>query len=1254
MINKYLNKKAGMCYSQIFLLIFGMIGFCYIIGEVYGGLEERDEGEGGFRSEYSFKLFGRISSFKELFFGDMIEGVDAVVDVCCEELLIGETCQMAPADQCNQDFQWSPNVCENTGFCEIGCCISPTNGLCNKNTGKRDCERMEGDFDSDRKCNIDECEKGCCILGDETKFTTYANCVYEGNTQGDIPTEFRADITSGAECLLLADSGVNGACVYEVEEERRCVKTTLEDCIQRTGSDVNFYKDWPCSHADLNTTCSAQNYTGCVAGKEDVYWFDSCGNEEEVAEDCNFYTGTYCKEGDNSASCEDIACEIDGERREHGESWCEYDGAVGDGRDTVGSRHVKHICYMGVERLMPCADYRNEICVEEQAQGVTGSFAQAACRPNQWRTCLDYNRQSDGSLIEQKCDQNVDCFMQHIDMSGAFDFKVCLPAYPPGFDIMKEFNLYNEDGSFNEAAYYGTNMGDGICSIATMTCETTWQCCLIFFVPVCWCVDSCDCHTPKFPTDMNRFCTSLGDCGVYTNWIGDATNYAHTVTGDKDVPPRLSQADADAFSKYADKELYADQDPASPGSYEFISETSGIDIGGLAEAASDADMDLTNRNLSSFEIELLEAAGSYGSPLLLQMITKDNVSGRGLIPSPTNLATFMGASYSQQGILAQIMPADVSAPPDLSMLMALLFGIIGYLMGGIMGAMLGALLGLLIFGACWVEYHHVDFRCMPWEPPPGGEKCNECNMDLNVPCTEYRCESLGQLCYLANKGSNNELCLSRPVNESLPVISPFEAAITEGYSYVDVSTDGFRVANASDPSGCIEPYTPIDIGIKVDPMAKCRFGDAPELAYEEMPDIFGPKGNYILPVHLTKLFFVSPEAFDIIFDISDDVFLDLSQQNLDSIPTQFLDDIRKAGIDINNLEGQAPHNIQQFMDIFGLSDDDIAELGKVDYYIKCRTASGKVNPVAYRIQSCVKPGPDLTAPRISDLSYAHGVTGGYVAFGINKTKYTLYVNEPSFCRWSWNDVTYDEMENDLNCGSNIIDALLGHFDDDNKLFFCDTTLTGLDSHNEFFFKCMDMATNNNTMSQSYIFNVEDSDSPLYIDRMSPAPGEKIITGVEPTTVRLILETSGGALSGKSECEWDGGPIGGDRFIYDDVNGSDYHEYEVTLIRGMKNINYTCEDIAKNSAENSTSFEIEIDDNGPIILRVYYEGGLKVITNEEGECRYSFSRNFNFENATVMSGSGLDHYAGWSSNTYYIQCEDDYGNKGRRMSVLPVA
>lgn len=1226
-MKNYLNKKAAIGYLQIIILLIGMFGFCYILGEVYANddiIQENVEESVSQSKSSSFKLLGRISSVKELFSGDIIASVDAAQagDVCCEETKTGNTCQDAPPEQCNPEFAMSPTLCENTNFCDIGCCVSPTTGLCNKGTGKRDCDRMGGIFDNDALCNVEDCEMGCCIIGENTLFTTEANCIYEGNTQGDILTEFRFDITSHIECAFLSESSKNGACVYESGDEIKCVSTSLGDCLERTGSEVNFYPETFCSNPVLNTTCTTKDHKDCIAGEEDVYWFDSCNNKEDVADNCDYYGGNYCKKGDTGASCEDIRCFTSEGIKQEGESWCSYDGAIGDGKDPAGSRHVKHICHMGTERILPCADYRNEICVQDDASAVDGStFTQAACRPNQWRTCMDYNKKGNPDSIESKCKENVDCKIKHIEMGGSFDFKVCLPAYPPGFDITHD-DIFNADGSFNQAAYYQSSAADDTCSTASLECETTWKCCLIFFVVVCSCIDNCDCHTSKYPREMNDFCTSLGDCGSYINYVGDATNEGHYLNGDKDVPSKLSNSEIQQFSKYAD----VDADPANPGSYEFIAETTGISIGNLPEAG---DNNLGNRTLSGFEKELLQSAGSYGSSLLLRMITKDQNASEAknyLIPSTTTLGAYSSSSYSKSGILAQIVPGEHRTPPDMSMIAGLIAGLIGYLIGGIVGAMIAAILAFLIFGPCWIEKHHVNFYCLPWEPPAGGDKCNECN-DINVPCTEYRCESLGQLCHLINKGSENELCVSKPANETLPEISPFEAAISEGYSYLDVSPNGFKVANASDPSGCIEPYTPVDIGIKVDPFAKCRFGESPELSYDEMSNIFGPKGNYILPAHLTKLFFISPEAYQNLFD--------LLGERLETI----------------EYEPGKSYNSDDFREIFGLTDEEVEKLGKVDYYVKCRTASGKVNPVAYHIESCVNPGPDLTPPRISPLSFIEGGTN--IKYGLNETNYTLYVNEPSQCKWSFENKDFENMENDLDCGVDIANVFANHFDSTRTLFFCTTVLTGIINHDKYYFKCRDMSSNNNTMNDGYEVETKYSASPLKISKIAPETEETIISGIEPATVRLIVETEGGINSGESICSWDGGILGGDRFLYDDSTGDSYHEYEVSLIRGVKDINYTCEDIAGNIAQDSTKFTVNIDDSGPMILRIYREGGLKIITSEEATCKYGFNRNFNFENASAMSGDGIEHFTGWDLKTYYIQCEDEYGNKGNRLTAHPI-
>ena len=66
--------------------------------------------------------------------------------------------------------------------------------------------------------------------------------------------------------------------------------------------------------------------------------------------------------------------------------------------------------------------------------------------------------------------------------------------------------------------------------------------------------------------------------------------------------------------------------------------------------------------------------------------------------------------------------------------------------------------------------------------------------------------------------------------------------------------------------------------------------------------------------------------------------------------------------------------------------------------------------------------------------------------------------------------------------------------------------------------------------------------------------------------------------------------------------------------------------------------------------MYYDSGLKIYTNEEAECRYSFDSSTNWEDKEIMSGTEFEHIADWELKTYYIQCADTYGNKGGKKKI----
>ena len=1200
---KIKNKEKGMmCFAQIFILITASFAFSFLVNEY------TSYGDPILVEDNNFKLFGRISKFSDLFNGFQL--VSAQFDSCCEVTTTGFNCQTTDISLCDPNYQSSPTQCEFTSFCQLGCCISPETGLCSAKTSKLECENRGGVFKNDESCNVQECRKGCCVVGAESLWTTETNCAWEGNTQNqDLPTDWRTDVGSELQCLLIAEGGKEGACVLEDDDERKCILTSLDDCFQKTGSENNFYGDRFCSDPELETSCEAKDHKECIVGEEDVYWIDSCGNKEDIAEDCDFFRGDYCGEVGNEIECKDIRCDTDGDGqpdRENGESWCSYDAAIGDGKDTVGSRHIKHICHMGTERISACADFRNEICVEEQTNLDGKEFSQAACRVNQWRTCMAFNgnqealkpassgtgsagvgivgnsssSSSSSSSGGGDCVSNPDCRLKHIDMDGPFSFSVCLPNYPPGFDL----NDFNPDATPESvlAAQDRVSQADNICDTATQKCTEIWECGLI---GGCECKVNCDCHTAKFTQEMNDFCVSLGDCGAYINYVGEFTDQGYTVRAEGgDGPPRLGLAQF-GYSTYTNKP----SQPADPGDFANFENLNPESL--PAAQLSDDD------NLSAFENELLSAAGAYGNPLLLTLLKEDGTTTEvdvGLISQgPIGLSQFTSAfasSNAQGAVASQIGDPDGDGDNTAAMIGAVAAGLITQMITSsiLFSLIAGLLLFLLLFKK--IKKVHIYFTCLPWEPPAGGEDCNKCNQ-ADVPCTEYRCESLGQLCHIINKGTDDQLCVSRPENENFPSIKPFENALSEGYKYHNVNNDGFEIVNASN-EGCIEPYTPVDIGIIVDPFAKCRVGTDASQDYSEMVDTFGPKGNSILPAHLMKVFIPSPEAFK---------------------------------------------------NTFNLTDEQVRDIGKVDYYVKCKTASGKINPGPYKIKTCVNPGPDLTPPRITRVNPA---SGAFVKYGETEQPIVVYVNEPSQCRYSQNDVDFDSMENELTCETDVTEyGIFG--------LPCTGTIAGVDQTDKFYIRCKDISENGNEMTESFVYEINPSESPLTIDEVIPKKNEEFTVSVEPATTNLRIRTSGGANSGEAICKWEGNGFG-DSFVYEEEFGDNTHEYQLSsLVKGTYNINFMCEDQAGNIAENSTSFRIKVDKFGPKITRIYFENGLKISTSEKAECRYDFNRNYIFENATKMGNDqGLNHFSDWFNSVFYIQCKDEFDNKGVRLRIKP--
>ena len=380
-------------------------------------------------------------------------------DVCCEKLEGSEDyCVYTDEAKCDSRFKKAATTCEQTSFCKIGCCYTSSAGECYKNVGRAECASVEeSSWTESANCEIDQCKKGCCVLGSQGFFVTEVKCKQETSNYGNVTMEWKPEILTEPECQAQAKSQEMGCCVSGEE----CTFTSRELCStaslevvagNQTGSD-NFYKDMLCSNDRLSCGCAKQTNTGCYDDK--VYWFDSCGNRENVysadkprsynngytmgADDvcdspavlspycgnCDYGEGSICRATSvvgaktepkyGNHICSKTACDETysdgispsaGGAKKNGESWCLYDSRVGKAQDLVGSRHYRRICLNGEELTEPCMDYREEMCVQGvlgqsptktyAAFQATGDYIEATCRDNRWEDCFECNEAEAG------------------------------------------------------------------------------------------------------------------------------------------------------------------------------------------------------------------------------------------------------------------------------------------------------------------------------------------------------------------------------------------------------------------------------------------------------------------------------------------------------------------------------------------------------------------------------------------------------------------------------------------------------------------------------------------------------------------------------------------------------------------------------------------------------------------------------------------------------------------------------------------
>ncbi len=509
----------------------------------------------------------------------LLTGSVGAVTYCCEKTTSNEWCQSVSSESlCSttnnpitgEPFKKTAASCEATSYCKPGTCINLQEGTCMPNTAQIVCEANYGYWDTRAKSEIEQCQLGCCLIGDQAAFTTQIAC-NRMSALYSLQINWQPSINNELLCLASANPKTKGACVFTEGLVKTCELTTKKDCQDKAKSSafagVEFHAGFLCTAQELGTNCAKTKDTQCD-DKDDVRFIDTCGNLANVYDsdkttdeaywtmiqepactdrngkegnknspncgDCDYLFGSMCKkksigEGvdDGNYVCKDLDCKdytgtYSGsfDYPHHGEVWCATDSKTSD-PNSPGGTYFKLMCYNGEVTKEQCDATRQKVC-HEKADEETG-FMFANCKKNEWESCSSQNTNTSCNDAEKRdciwisVDAGTsdtyyfsDAGLKNDDSSSAPD-GLCLPRYQPGFNRDQEDNVIGGEicGLASSVCYVGTPLSGADCNVNNPDMN-------------CSCLDKYDDDSNSYvwKDNLNAVCTQLGDCGSKVNYVG--------------------------------------------------------------------------------------------------------------------------------------------------------------------------------------------------------------------------------------------------------------------------------------------------------------------------------------------------------------------------------------------------------------------------------------------------------------------------------------------------------------------------------------------------------------------------------------------------------------------------------------------------------------------------------------------------------------------------------------------------------------
>ena len=796
---------------------------------------------------------------------------------CCVKTNNGAICQnvISSSDGSSQESCSNPlpASCEETSVCKLGTCVLGNGLSCAANSPKKECEDNNGVWKSLEINEVIECKKGACVLGNDIQLTTEKQCELLSESRG-LEIDFRLGLTELNFPGILGNLK-EGACVLE---QGNCRFVTISECGSMNGK---FRENFLCSNTNLATKCIPTEQTTCLDDK--VYFVDSCGNPANVYDsskvdaesnseywefvsesscivdldnpnsvkscgNCNVFLSSQCSESSEGEVdygdyvCKNLKC-IDekGNVRENGESWCIYDSYIGDGKDTVGSEHWLASCNFGELEVDLCENTRGQICSQRIIEESGISFSTASCVVNEALKCISYNQEDSQESIEKNCNENSQCEITNIDVDKNFKFSVCTPEYPRGFDLTNPSDVSTQ-----------------LCSIANQECTVVykkgfsgWKC-----------IANCDCETPKFAEELNNLCVSLGDCGSYINFAGEGTDNIQVSGAPETSWTEYKKYEKAIEGKYVELEVQ-EEFLASIGASNIEDYTpeelnqlvSGIGASGLTFGAQIA------AAYFAFDVLTQEGAAAVGQAILVggEIPIAGSAGVQNFLSSASFTSFGIGAVGGIIGSLAgKFIVETFGITGGAATVVVMAAGFIGtatalslaaeafpqlnlVLINPVLIYIAIAIIAIiLILGIGKTKEVKVNFTCLPWQAPTGGDNCEVCNKDPLKTCTKYRCDSLGQACTLLNENTDNPTCQSIQFETIPPVISPGEIK-TQGYKFQNQESQ--KVEIRKNNGECLQEFVPVEFTLETNENAQCKWSLEHEINYESMEN-FPKEGTF--------------------------------------------------------------------------------------------------------------------------------------------------------------------------------------------------------------------------------------------------------------------------------------------------------------------------------------------------------------------------------------------------------------------------